>query len=188
MVVDDEVDVADAYAAQLGSEYDIETVYSGAKAIASLDQNIDVILLDRRMPDVSGDEVLAEIRKRRFDCRVAMVTAVEPDFDIIEMPFDDYVVKPVTSDALREVIERLLRCAEYEDLFRRYYALTTKYVALRESKPSSVLHDSDEFDRLESDLESVRADLDDITDELDETAFKALFADPRMRSSALERQ
>jgi CheY-like chemotaxis protein len=34
------------------------------------------------------------------DGQVAMVTAVEPDFDIIEMGFDDYLQKPVSADDL----------------------------------------------------------------------------------------
>jgi hypothetical protein len=37
------------------------------------------------MPILSGNEVLAAIEERPVDCRVAMVTAVDPDFDIIEM-------------------------------------------------------------------------------------------------------
>jgi DNA-binding response OmpR family regulator len=36
------------------------------------------VLLDRRMPGLSGDNALNRIREREYDCRVAMVTAVDP--------------------------------------------------------------------------------------------------------------
>jgi len=101
LVVEDEPDLADLYAAWLGDEYRVRTAYGGQEALDELDEaddEVDAILLDRRMPGLSGDEVLAAVRERGIDCRVAMVTAVEPDFDILKMGFDDYLVKPVTSD------------------------------------------------------------------------------------------
>ncbi|MEF8820989.1 MAG: response regulator, partial [Halovenus sp.] len=124
LVVDDEPDVADAYAAQLQDEFIVSTAYGGQEALDKIDDAVDVVLLDRRMPGISGDEVLAKIRERELRIRVAMVTAVDPDFDIIEMPFDDYVIKPVSREDLFETINRVLRTSEYEERHRRSYALT----------------------------------------------------------------
>src|SRR6056297_33223 len=139
LVVDDEPDVADAYAAQLSAEYHVETAYSGGEALEKLTPAVDVVLLDRRMPGVSGDDVLEEIREMGIECRVAMVTAVDPDFDIIEMEFDDYVIKPVSRDDLFDTIERLLVCAEYETKIKKYYSLSTKYATLLATKSQSEL-------------------------------------------------
>lgn len=47
------------------------------------------------MPVRSGNEVLDKMRIAGYDWCVAMVTTVEPDLDILEMGFDDYLVKPV---------------------------------------------------------------------------------------------
>ena len=95
LVVDDNRAVADTYAAFLDGEYAVRTAYGGEAALEALDASVDVMLLDRRMPDRSGDEVLAETNSRALDPRVVMLTAVDPDFDIVDMPFDAYVVKPV---------------------------------------------------------------------------------------------
>ncbi|PSP15165.1 DNA-binding protein, partial [Halobacteriales archaeon QH_10_67_13] len=84
LVVDDERDVADAYAAQLEEEFIVMTAYGGQQALDWIDASVDVVLLDRRMPDISGDEVLEKIHGRDLQARVAMVTAVDPDFDIID--------------------------------------------------------------------------------------------------------
>ncbi|QUJ71203.1 response regulator [Haloarcula marismortui] len=175
LIVDDEPAVADVYADQLGERYTVETAYSGEAALSKLDSAVDVVLLDRRMPDLSGDEVLSAIREKRYDTRVAMVTAVDPDFDIIEMPFDDYVLKPVSKADLFQTIEQLLLYADYEERLREYYSLTAKYAALESSKPQAVLDESEEFTALRAELEEVRAELDELTDSFDATDFELLF-------------
>ena len=175
LVVDDEPAVADVYADQLGDRYTVETAYSGEAALSKLDSAVDVVLLDRRMPDLSGDEVLSAIREKRYDTRVAMVTAVDADFDIIEMPFDDYVLKPVSKEDLFQTIEQLLRYADYEERLRECYSLTAKYAALESSKPRTVLDESEEFTELKAELAEVRAELDELTDSFDAADFELLF-------------
>ncbi len=177
LVVDDEPDVADAYAAQLQGEFIVSTAYGGQEALDKLDDAIDVVLLDRRMPGISGDEVLEKIRDRDLHIRVAMVTAVDPDFDIIEMPFDDYVIKPVSRDDLFDTIERLLTCSEYEERLRRYYALTAKHATLIANKPESELAESEAFEELETEMEDIREDLDQTISTFDDDDFEAAFRD-----------
>jgi DNA-binding response OmpR family regulator len=177
LVVDDEPAVADVYAEQLRDRHTVETAYSGEAALSKLDSAVDVVLLDRRMPDLSGDEVLSAIREKRYETRVAMVTAVDPDFDIIEMPFDDYVLKPVSKADLFQTIEQLLLYADYEERLRECYSLTAKYAALESSKPQAVLDESEEFTELKAELAEVRTELDEITDSFDATDFELLFRD-----------
>jgi CheY-like chemotaxis protein len=177
LVVDDESDVADAYAAQLEAEYSVITAYSGQEALDQLGDAIDVVLLDRRMPGISGDEVLDHIRDRGIDCRVAMVTAVDPDFDIIDMPFDDYVIKPVSREDLFGTIDKLLTSAEYESELREYYSLSAKHATLLSNKPESELADSEEFAGLEDRLSELRESLDDTVADFDEDDFVAAFRD-----------
>jgi DNA-binding response OmpR family regulator len=177
LVVDDEPDVADAYAAQIESEYIVSTAYGGQEALDKIDDAIDIVLLDRRMPGISGEEVLAKVRERNLNIRVAMVTAVDPDFDIIEMPFDDYVIKPVSRDDLFETINQLLACSEYEQKLRRYYALAAKHATLVASKPDSELQESARFDQLESEMAEMREALDETLAEFDDDDFTAVFRD-----------
>ena len=129
------------------------------------------------MPGISGDEVLEKIRDRELRVRVAMVTAVDPDFDIIEMPFDDYVIKPVSREDLFETITRLLTCSEYEERLRRYYALTAKHATLLSNKPESELANSEQFQRLEEEMHEMRESLDQTIATFDDEDFVAAFRD-----------
>jgi len=179
LVVEDEPDLADLYAAWLGDDYRVRTAYRGHEALDVLDDvdgTVDAILLDRRMPGLSGDEVLAAVRERGVDCRVAMVTAVEPDFDILEMGFDDYLVKPVASDTLRETVEGLLQRGEYDTGVQDLFALTSKKAMLEAEKSASELADNEEYQALTNEIETLRADVDDSLEAVTETDdFEGLF-------------
>ena len=177
LIVDDEPAVADSYAAHVQEHYTAKTAYGGEEALEKLDEDVDVILLDRRMPDLVGDDVLEAVRERGLDCRVAMVTAVDADFDIVDMEFDDYVVKPVTGEELLETIERLLRCAEYERKLREYYRVTRTYAALTSTKRQSELENSEEFQRLDEEREQLRDSLASAADTLADEDFDSLFRD-----------
>ena len=182
LVVEDEPDLADLYAAWLGDEYRVRTAYGGREALDELDEaddHVDAILLDRRMPGLSGDEVLTAVRERGIDCRVAMVTAVEPDFDILEMGFDDYLVKPVTSDTLRETVEGLLRRGEYDSEVQELFSLTSKKAMLESEKSATDLADNDEYQRLTERIDELRDRADESRDAVasDDEDYEKLFQD-----------
>ena len=180
LVVEDEPDLADLYAAWLGDEYRVRTAYGGQEALDEIDDAddpVDAILLDRRMPGLSGDEVLAAVRERGIDCRVAMVTAVEPDFDILKMGFDDYLVKPVTSDTLRETVEGLLRRGEYDTEMQELFSLTSKKAMLETEKSATELADNEEYQRLTDRISDLRSEADQSLEAVteDDDEFEKLF-------------
>jgi DNA-binding response OmpR family regulator len=126
-----------------------------------------VVLLDRLMPGLSGDQVLDRIRELDVDCRVAMVTAVEPDADIAEMPFDAYVPKALDRETVIETIDRLLDRADYDALLREQYAVAEKLSLIEEREPKSALVKNEtyqelveRFQRIESELADRETDFD----------------------------
>ncbi|MFB6157640.1 MAG: HalX domain-containing protein [Haloferacaceae archaeon] len=178
LVVEDEPDLADLYATWLDGDYRVRTAYGGREALDALDAEVSVILLDRRMPDLPGDEVLSTVRERGIDCRVAMVTAVEPDFDIVAMGFDDYLVKPVSKDALRETVENLLLRDEYADGIQELFSLASKKALLESEKGPTDLEESDEYRELDERLSELRDDLDSTIESLgDESGMTDLYRD-----------
>ncbi|MFD1585792.1 response regulator [Halorientalis brevis] len=186
LIVDDESAVTDVYAAHLQDEYDVRTAYDGSEAVEKLDEEIDAVLLDRRMPGMSGDEVLEHIREEGYDCRVAMVTAVDPDFDILDMGFDDYVVKPVSRDDLYETVDRLLTYSSYDDTFQKYFSLVSKRAALQTSKSQSALETNEEYQELTDRINELEAELDDAVMDLEEGEFGALFRMPEPDFDSLD--
>ncbi|MBX0325625.1 response regulator [Halomicroarcula sp. F13] len=160
LIVEDEPDVAETYERWL-QDYDVRRVETGDSALAQLDETIDVVLLDRMLPGMSGADVLAEIRSGAIDCRVAMVTAVDPSFDIIEMGFDEYVTKPPDREQLRETVERLLHRATLNGELQEYYSLVARRAALESEFTEDRLESNDEYAQLVERIESHQADVDE---------------------------
>jgi DNA-binding response OmpR family regulator len=126
LVVDDESMIRDLYATWLGVDYDVRTAGDGEEALSVVDDGVDVVLLDRRMPGMHGDEVLERIRERALDCRVVMASAVDPREDILELPFDDYLVKPAEREDLLAAVEAVLARERYDPTARQYLSTVAK--------------------------------------------------------------
>jgi len=176
LIVDDERDIADIYTLQLQDSYDVRTVYGGPEAIEASDETVDVMLLDRRMPELSGNDVLDRIRAEGHDCRVVMVTAVDPQFDIIEMPFDDYLCKPVDKETLLAAIEQQLTAKQYDETVSELFRATSKLTVLESEMSGAELEASEEYQRLKEATTAMRTDAESLMSELDdfEAAFKAI--------------
>lgn len=170
LVVEDQERLADAYTAVIGRQYDVRTAYGGEEALDKADDEVDIVLLDRRMPGMSGDEVLAEFVERGLTVQVVMLTAVEPDTDIVDMPFDDYVTKPVDNDELLNLVDILCQRRELDEQCQEFFRLAAKKRALeradRETTP--------EYRSVSEDMESIRAT---INNTLEELAADASFPD-----------
>jgi len=174
LVVDDEADIADLYTTWLEMEQDVRTAYGGEEALEKVDDEVDIVFLDRQMPDYSGDEVLERIRERGLDCRVVMVTAVDPDFDIVSMEFDDYLTKPVMRDDLDEAVGSMLERDEYNETLQEYFALTSKKATLEAEKTPSELQESSEYQEMVDRVEELEAEADTAVSSFDDD-FDSLF-------------
>lgn len=166
LVVDDEPGLVDLYVAFLESKYNVRTATSGSEALQGCDETIDVVLLDRRMSDMSGDEVLAELRQRTFDGRVAMLTGVDPDRRIVEMPFDDYRVKPIERSDLVSLVETLLKRARFNEKSQEFFSLASQKAALEMSNEDATR----EYEEIVERMQDLRQKLDATLDELCPTA------------------
>ena len=172
LVVDDEEHVAEVYELVLGDDYDVRTALDGTAALEALDESVDVVLLDRRMPGLSGREVLAEIRAREVDVRVAIVTAVDPAFDVVEMSFDGYLTKPVDDEALRAVVEDLLALSTYDDRTRERVAVARKQALLEAEMSERDLAASAEYERLRDRAAELDEEVDELAGAMDEGTFR----------------
>ncbi|MDY7082254.1 MAG: response regulator [Halobacteria archaeon] len=177
MVVDDQPDVTDTYVMWLESDFEVIATYGGDEALEKMTEDVDVVLLDRRMPGVSGDEVLDKIREQGYDCKVVMVTAVDPDFDIVSMGYDDYITKPVSKDELYEVIEQVTELDDYTEELQEYYTLVSKRALLESEKTRNELSSSDEYAELEERIEELEQGLDGKRDNIDSEGFVSTIRD-----------
>jgi CheY-like chemotaxis protein len=156
LMVDDEKTVADAYALRLEDVADVTVAYSGEAALETVDSDRvpDVVLLDRHMPAMSGDEVLERIRERDLETRVIMVTAIDPDLGVLDMPFDDYLSKPVDRTDLLAAVDQQCQVLAYE-LLGEYFRLESTRAVVTAQLPPAELEDDGDLADLEAQLSVV---------------------------------
>lgn len=172
LVVDDEPKVAESYSLRLGMRYDdVHTATGGKEALAFLEvSDVDVIFLDRRMPDMPGDEVARVIHEEGHDSQVVMATAVDPDFDIVEMPFDDYLQKPIDKEEMFGTVEQQLNAGTYDGKRAEYYGVRSKIAILEDEKASVHLEDNKKYQNLLERARELEAELDETVDEFEDVS------------------
>ncbi|WP_319584121.1 response regulator [uncultured Pseudodesulfovibrio sp.] len=109
LVVDDEPDFLKLIRRRLTKRNVlVDTVTNGEAALAFLRENpVNVVILDVRMPGLSGIDTLKEIRKRFRDTEVIMLTghgSLQSGIEGISLGAYDYILKPFSIDNLLERI------------------------------------------------------------------------------------
>jgi DNA-binding response OmpR family regulator len=110
LVVEDQRDLADDIVEGLRDQgLNVDVAYDGANAIEKAAHNpYDVVVLDRDLPVVHGDEVCDIIVQSANDARILMLTAatsVHDRVDGLNLGADDYLTKPF---AFAELVARIL--------------------------------------------------------------------------------
>jgi DNA-binding response OmpR family regulator len=109
LIVDDEPNVRLNYRVALETEgYVVKETHCGPKALDELAASpFDLAILDMRMPEMDGLELLAEMRNRGFTTPVVIITAfgdVPHAVRAMKLGAIDFLKKPITPEALRSVV------------------------------------------------------------------------------------
>jgi two-component system, OmpR family, response regulator len=90
--------------------YEVSAVNDGTSAIQIVEQQeFDVVVLDRKKPGIDGIATLKELKKKRPDVEVVILTgaaSVDSALDGIELGAYDYITKPIQFSDLEEKISQ----------------------------------------------------------------------------------
>ncbi len=113
LVIDDEAIVRTSSKRTLAPEgFDVRLAESGKAGIELLEKEpFDVILLDLKMPDMSGIEVLKVIMERWPDTKVIIVTGystVDTAVEALRLGAFNHIEKPFTPDSLLAAVQEVI--------------------------------------------------------------------------------
>ena len=113
LVVDDEPKIREVITSLLESKgYKVYTAENGKQALEAFEKyNISLVLLDLMLPDISGEEVCALIRKKSR-VPILMLTAKSEEASFVNglsIGADHYITKPFSLKVLAAQVEALLR-------------------------------------------------------------------------------
>ena len=115
MIVDDQPSICKEVSVFLKDTYDIHAFKSGKEALAYLEKHtFDLILLDYYMPEMTGFEVLLNIRQNKATAEtpVVFLTAEINDrmeHEMMQRGANDYIVKPIDAVQLKACIVKNLK-------------------------------------------------------------------------------
>jgi len=122
--------------------FTVTFAHSGKDALAQLeaDENIEVVILDAKMPGLDGIETLKRIRKKWPLVEVIMLTGhstIDAAINAIKLGAYDYLLKPIQMDELVSKIEKAASRKRHRDkLILQVYA--TPYLSRREKQAQIV--------------------------------------------------
>jgi DNA-binding NtrC family response regulator len=106
LLVDDEVSFVETFAERLElRNFEISKAFSGPEALQVLEENknVEVVILDVKMPGMDGIETLADIKKKHPLVEVMMLSGhadVESALEGMKQGAFDYLMKPVDMDQI----------------------------------------------------------------------------------------
>jgi DNA-binding response OmpR family regulator len=175
LIVEDDEGVADLYRSWVFEEWTARIATTVADARSTIDEDVDLVVLDRHLPDGSGREVFEGYGGFEERPPVLAVTATDPDFDVVDLPIDDYLVKPVDRETFRDSLERLAGRISYDAELRALYALASKKAVLEARKSRTELAASEEYADLENRVDRQRERADDLLDRVASNGYRGLF-------------
>jgi len=113
LIVDDEPSNRKILAQELvRKQFDVDTVTGGRDALAAIESSSpDLVILDYMMPDITGLEVLKELRARGNDIPVIMITAygsVDRAVESMKAGAYDFITRPFDPDHIEIIIRKAL--------------------------------------------------------------------------------
>lgn len=109
LIAEDEKQIANSLKKNLEDEgHHVMVAYDGEKTLHLLEEiKFDIVLLDWRMPKLTGLEVLKEMRALKHDVPVILITAltdISNKVEALNLGADDYITKPFS---IQEVLARI---------------------------------------------------------------------------------
>ncbi|OQX88269.1 hypothetical protein B6D60_02425 [candidate division KSB1 bacterium 4484_87] len=119
LLIDDDESLNKVLSFQLNQMgMNVKTALDGASGLKLFNEiSFDVVITDLQLPDVSGMELLEEIRRLDKNVIIIIITAfgtVENAIEAVKKGADDYLTKPFGKETLRFVIEKALRLRELQ--------------------------------------------------------------------------
>jgi DNA-binding response OmpR family regulator len=149
LIVDDEPNVRLNYRTALETEhYDVVEASSAALALSQLEKwKFELAILDMRMPEMNGLELLERMRARGFQTPVVIITAygdIPHAVKAMKLGAIDFLQKPLTPVELRNVAAEILarhlasedRTAWEEISFESHLQSGKRLINLRDFKPA----------------------------------------------------
>lgn len=86
----------------------VREALDGDEVLELVDEDVDVLVLDRRLPELSGAEVIDRLEDTPFDGAILVVSAYEADMQLGEADVAGYVTKPISRETYVQALKQIV--------------------------------------------------------------------------------
>jgi DNA-binding response OmpR family regulator len=112
LIVDDDKSINAVFKMMLEEQgYTVNTASSGQEALSLADSSFDLVILDIKLPDITGDEVAKVMKERRMADNIVLMTGYPELGDCIDMlgiGIQEILLKPISPDEILRVAREAL--------------------------------------------------------------------------------
>ena len=90
--------------------FDVDVAYRGKDALKMLTKGYDAVLVDLKIPDISGIEIMREARRKGIKTNFIVITGygeVESAVEAMKLGAIDYIQKPFDIDKLLQILDKI---------------------------------------------------------------------------------
>lgn len=155
-------DLGDLYATWLTEtetdSYNVQTASDADTLLALLDETVDVVVMNRQLAGTSSEDIVALIQQHDLTCGIVLVSGIVPDFDLLEMTFDAYLLKPVDAAELRDAVSRARAAATAVEDVRERQQLQATANALEDVKRDAILRNHEDYTVLQDRIAALQTE------------------------------
>ena len=113
LIIDDDDGIRESLQLILSDHYDIILTEDGQQGMACLlnDHSVKCVLLDIKLPEVDGLDILKTIKEKRPHCKTIIVTgykSVETAVEAAQLGADGYITKPFDGPHILETVKKFM--------------------------------------------------------------------------------
>lgn len=166
LLVENDPELVERHAEWLEAEYAVRTAIDGETALERFDADVDVVLLDRQLPDMSGGGLIGRIRTREGDPAIGMLVGREPDRRVRQLDVDEFAVTPLDRGAFQTLAAQLDRRRAVDEAIEAYLSLLDRKHELESRADTADIDADTDYRAVSGELFARRRQLESLLDRL----------------------
>ena len=119
LICDDEEGIRESLKLILGDRHELILTENGRQCLECIEnaKDIGLVLLDIKMPQDSGLDILKEIKTKHPKMKVIIITgykSVETATEAVRLGASGYIVKPFKSDEIINIVKNLIKATPFQ--------------------------------------------------------------------------
>lgn len=163
LIIEDNIAQAKMYKRWLEPKYTAKTATKFDKVLKEYKGDEEVILLDRKLDGAEAEDLIDSLEGIENQ-NIVVITGMEPDLDLLNMPINDYLIKPVDRELLRDTVRKVIEADKRPDKTKELLELLSKKKIL-DDKPTEV-REKEEYQKLVRKIDELRDEISNLPESM----------------------